>query len=52
MAAVVIVLWADGATTRRNALDLADAERLADQIRRTSEDSIDEIRIEHREPAW
>ena len=50
MSAVVIVLWADGATTRRPAVDLADAERIAALIRRTYHDSIDEIRIEQREP--
>lgn len=51
MPATVIVLWSDGGTTRRPAVDLADAERIADLIRRTWDDSIDEIRIEQREPA-
>lgn len=50
MSAVVIVLWSDGGTTRRPAVDLADAERIADLIYWTYHDSIDEIRIEQREP--
>lgn len=57
MSAVVIVLWADGATTRRPAVDLADAARIVDLIWRTyggvdDGGSIDEIRIEERTPAW
>lgn len=57
MTAIVTIVWADGVETRREALSLTDAERIAAQITRTygadePDSPIDEIRIDTRTPTW